>query len=110
MNHGSRHHTTTSIVPHPRLRGVEALANLLFKKATYLKLEKIPMKMLHMVDCCHPPWRIPRWNKLRSADVMSRYYHSSPDVSEFPPDPRSQHACHRISPQAASRAAHAKNN
>ncbi len=34
MNHGGRHHTTAAIVPHPRLRGIGTLANVLYNKAT----------------------------------------------------------------------------
>jgi hypothetical protein len=33
MSHGGRHCTTATIVPHPRLQGVETLANVLYNKA-----------------------------------------------------------------------------
>jgi hypothetical protein len=41
INHVGRRCTTAAIVPHPRLQGVESLANVLCIKATHLKLEKI---------------------------------------------------------------------
>ncbi len=41
MNHGGRRRTTAAMVPHPRLRGVETLANRLCNNATSLKLEHI---------------------------------------------------------------------
>jgi len=41
MNHGGRRRTTTTMVPHPRLRGVETLTTWLCNNATSLKLEHI---------------------------------------------------------------------
>ncbi len=37
MNHVGHHHTTAAIVPHPQLRDVETLANMLWNKAMSFK-------------------------------------------------------------------------
>jgi hypothetical protein len=41
MNHGGRCHTTAAIVPHPRLREVKKLANMLCNKARTLTINNI---------------------------------------------------------------------
>jgi hypothetical protein len=41
INHGGRCHTTAAIVPHPRLRDVETLVNMLCNKATLFKINNI---------------------------------------------------------------------
>ena len=41
MNHGGCSHATATILPHPRLWGVETLAIRLCNNATCLELEKL---------------------------------------------------------------------
>jgi hypothetical protein len=41
MNHGGRRRTMAAIVPHPRLRGMKHVANMLCNNTTYLKLDNL---------------------------------------------------------------------
>ncbi len=47
MNHGGRRRTTTPMVPHPRLRGIETSANVSYNKAVLLKLEYLIINIIY---------------------------------------------------------------